>query len=46
MLLARYGGLGSHRYGAFFTGDANSDWHVLQLQCEFNIRAGGVGNCC
>ncbi len=43
MLLARYGGLGSHRYGAFFTGDANSDWHVIQLQCEFNIRAAGVG---
>lgn len=43
MLLARYGGLGSHRYGAFFTGDANSDWHVLRLQCEFNIRAAGVG---
>jgi alpha-glucosidase (family GH31 glycosyl hydrolase) len=43
MLFARYGGLGSHRYGAFFTGDANSDWHVLRLQCEFNIRAAGAG---
>lgn len=43
MLLARYGGLGSHRYGAFFTRDANSDWDVLRLQCEFNIRAAGVG---
>ena len=43
MLLARHGGLGSHRYGGFFTGDANSDWHVLQLQVEFNIRAAGVG---
>lgn len=43
MLLARYGGLGSHRYGGFFTGDANSDYDVLRLQCEFNIRAGGVG---
>jgi hypothetical protein len=43
MLLARYGGLGSHRYGGFFTGDANSDYEVLRLQCEFNIRAGGVG---
>ena len=21
MLMARYGGMGSHRYGAFFTGD-------------------------
>lgn len=43
MLLARYGGLGSHRYGVFFTGDTTSDYHVLALQCEFNIRAAGVG---
>lgn len=43
MLLSRHGGLGSHRYGAFFTGDANSDWHVLRLQVEFNVRAAGVG---
>ena len=43
MLLARYGGLGSHRYGAFFTGDANSDYSVLRLECEFTIRAGAVG---
>lgn len=43
MLLARHGGLGSHRYGGFFTGDANSDWNVLRLQVEFNIRAAGVG---
>ena len=43
MLLARYGGLGSHRYGAIFTGDANSDDEVLQLECEYTIRMGGVG---
>jgi alpha-glucosidase (family GH31 glycosyl hydrolase) len=43
MLLARYGGLGSHRYGGYFTGDTASDYDVLRLQCEFNIRAGGVG---
>ncbi len=43
MLLARWGGLGSHRYGGFFTGDANSDWDVLKLQVEFNIRTGQVG---
>ncbi|MFP4176915.1 MAG: TIM-barrel domain-containing protein [Candidatus Brocadiia bacterium] len=43
MLLARYGGLGSHRYGGFFTGDTASCYDVLQLQCEFNIRAGHVG---
>ncbi len=43
MLMARYGGLGSHRYGVFFTGDTLSCWEVLRGQCEFNIRAGGVG---
>ncbi len=43
MLLARYGGLGSHRYGVFFTGDTLSCWEVLQTQCEFNIRAGHIG---
>jgi alpha-glucosidase (family GH31 glycosyl hydrolase) len=43
MLLARYGGLGSHRYGVTFTGDTASCWEVLKLQCEFNIRAGHVG---
>jgi hypothetical protein len=43
MLLARYGGLGSHRYGAFFTGDTESCWPMLAIQCEFTIRAGHVG---
>ncbi len=43
MLLARYGGMGSHRYGLYFTGDTKSCWEILRLQCEFNIRAGHVG---
>jgi alpha-glucosidase (family GH31 glycosyl hydrolase) len=43
MLLSRYGGLGSHRYGAFFTGDTYSEWEVLATECEFNIRAGMAG---
>ena len=43
MLLARYGGLGSHRYGGFFTGDTASCYEVLRLQCEFNVRASHVG---
>jgi alpha-glucosidase (family GH31 glycosyl hydrolase) len=43
MLQARYGGLGSHRYGLLFTGDTQSQWEVLQSECEFNIRAGQVG---
>ena len=43
MQQARYGGLGSHRYGIFFTGDTQSQWEVMQSECEFNIRAGQVG---
>jgi len=43
MLQARYGGLGSHRYGVLFTGDTQSQWEVLKSECEFNIRAGQVG---
>ncbi|MFA5206223.1 MAG: TIM-barrel domain-containing protein [Lentisphaeria bacterium] len=43
MLLGRYGGLGSHRYGVYFTGDTHAQWEVLRSQCEFNIRAGQVG---
>ena len=43
MLLGRYGGLGSHRYGVYFTGDTHAQWDVLRSQCEFNIRAGQVG---
>ena len=43
MLLSRYGGLGTHRYGVFFTGDTRSQWGVLQRLCEFNIRAGHTG---
>ena len=44
MLLSRYGGLGSHRYGAFFTGDAASCWPMLRTECAFTIRAGLVGH--
>jgi alpha-glucosidase (family GH31 glycosyl hydrolase) len=43
MLLSRYGGLGSHRYGVFFTGDTASEWEVFGRLCEFNIRAGHLG---
>lgn len=41
--LSRYGGLGSHRYGLYFTGDTHSQWEVLEKECEFNIRAGHLG---
>lgn len=43
MLLARYGGLGSHRYGVVFTGDTLCCWEVLAMECEYNVRAGQIG---
>lgn len=43
MNLARYGGMGNHRYGLFFTGDTTVCWDILKLQVEFNIRAGNLG---
>ena len=43
MLLSRYGGVGSHRYGVLFTADSHSEWHTLKTQCEYNIRAGQIG---
>jgi alpha-glucosidase (family GH31 glycosyl hydrolase) len=43
MLLGRTGGWGSHRYGVFFTGDTFSRWETLEMEVEFNIRAGHVG---
>jgi hypothetical protein len=42
-LLARYGGVGSHRYGIAFTGDTLACWQILAQQCEHNIRAGHLG---
>lgn len=43
LVMARYGGLGSHRYGILFTGDTQSQWEVMESECEFTIRAGQVG---
>ncbi|MBC8123162.1 MAG: DUF5110 domain-containing protein [Gemmatimonadaceae bacterium] len=43
MILARTGGLGSHRYPAQFSADTYSHWEVLQLLVDFTARAGNVG---
>lgn len=43
MLLGRYAGIGSHRYGAYFSGDTCSHWEILRHELEVNIRAGHVG---
>ena len=43
MILARWGGIGSHRYPVQFSGDTPSEWHMLQFQVEFTARSGNLG---
>ena len=43
MILARWGGVGSHRYPVQFSGDTPSEWSMLQHQVEFTSRSGNLG---
>lgn len=43
MVLARWGGLGSHRYPVHFAGDASISWEQLQFQPYFSMTATNVG---
>lgn len=43
MILARWGGVGSHRYPVQFSGDTPSEWSMLQHQIEYTPRAGNLG---
>jgi alpha-glucosidase (family GH31 glycosyl hydrolase) len=41
-IFSRYGGWGSQRYPAFFTGDAYSQWPVLAYEVAMTARGGNV----
>lgn len=41
-ILSRYGGWGSQRYPAFFTGDTYAQWPVLAYEVAFTVRGGNV----
>ncbi len=41
-VFSRYGGWGSHRYPAFFTGDTYSQWPVLDYEVSFTAVAGNT----
>jgi alpha-glucosidase (family GH31 glycosyl hydrolase) len=41
-ILARYGGWGSERYPAYFTGDTYSEWPVLRYEIAYSVRGGNV----
>ncbi|HVB34028.1 MAG TPA: TIM-barrel domain-containing protein [Patescibacteria group bacterium] len=41
-IMSRYGGWGSGRYSAFFTGDTNSEWDVLAVEIGYTARGGNV----
>lgn len=43
LILARWGGIGSHRYPVQFSGDTPSEWSMLQHQIEFTARSGNLG---
>ena len=43
IILARWGGLGSHRYQIGFSGDVITDWSSLQFQPYFTATAANVG---
>jgi alpha-glucosidase len=43
VILARWGGLGNHRYQVGFSGDVLSDWSSLAFQPYFTATAANVG---
>lgn len=43
LILARTGGVGSHRYPVQFSADTYSHWEVLRFLVDFTARAGNVG---
>lgn len=42
MILSRWGGIGSHRYPLWFSGDTQSNWETLKHQIYFTYTAGNV----
>lgn len=42
MILARWGGVGSHRYPVQFSGDTPSEWEMLRHQIEMTSRSAGL----
>ncbi|HKT42966.1 MAG TPA: TIM-barrel domain-containing protein, partial [Rhodanobacteraceae bacterium] len=41
-ILSRYGGWGSERYPAYFTGDTYSEWPVLAYEVAYSVRGGNL----
>ena len=46
LVLSRHGGLGTHRYGVGFSGDAPQHWDTLQVQVEMTSQASNVSALC
>jgi alpha-glucosidase (family GH31 glycosyl hydrolase) len=42
LVLARWGGIGSHRYPVQFSGDTPSEWEALRFQIEFTARSANL----
>ena len=41
-IFSRYGGWGSHRYPALFTGDTYAQWDVLAFEVPFTVQGGNI----
>jgi alpha-glucosidase (family GH31 glycosyl hydrolase) len=41
-IFSRYGGWGSHRYPALFTGDTYAQWEVLAFEVPYAVQGGNI----
>jgi alpha-glucosidase (family GH31 glycosyl hydrolase) len=41
-IFSRYGGWGSHRYPALFTGDTYAQWEVLAFEVPYTVQGGNI----
>ena len=41
-IFSRYGGWGSHRYPALFTGDTYAQWDVLSFEIPYAVQGGNI----
>jgi alpha-glucosidase (family GH31 glycosyl hydrolase) len=41
-IFSRYGGWGSHRYPALFTGDTYAQWDVLAFEVPYTVQGGNI----
>jgi alpha-glucosidase (family GH31 glycosyl hydrolase) len=43
LILSRWGGIGSHKYPLWFSGDVYSNWETLKYEICFTVKSGNLG---